>query len=196
MCFSTIIINIVCMPFSSQISRILQRILHLVMRLGILSAMATFGALTDFEPENEKVSAYLEHIELYFAANDITERRIPIFLSVIGAKTYSLLRDLLAPMNPKEKSFEELAKVLKKHFEPKLLVIAKRFTFHRRNQSLTESVLDYIVELRCLAMHCDFGDYLNQALRDRLVCGIRSENIQKRLLIEADLTLTRVVELA
>ena len=99
-------------------------------------------------------------------------------------------------MNPKKKSFEELAKVLKKHFEPKPLVIAKRFTFHRRNQSSTESVLDYVAELRHLATHCDFADYLNQALRDRLVCGIRSENIQKRLLIEVDLTLMQVVELA
>ena len=52
------------------------------------------------------------------------------------------------------------------------------------------------MELRRLATHCEFGDYLDQALRDRLVCGIRSENIQKHLLIEADLTLTQAVELA
>ena len=176
--FSTTIIKIVCTLASSQISRILQRILHLVTRLGILSTMATFGTLKEFESENEKVSAYLERVELYFAANDITERRVPVFLSVIGAKTYSLLRDLLALTNPKEKSFNELVKVFKKDFEPKLLVIAQRFTFYCRNQSSTKSVLDYAAELRCLATHCDFGDYLNQALMDRLVCGIRSENIQ------------------
>ena len=81
--------------------------------------MATFGALKEFQPKNEKVSAYLEHVELYFAANNITGRRVPIFLSVIGAKTYSLLQDLLAPTNPKEKSFDELAAVLKKRFEPR-----------------------------------------------------------------------------
>ena len=75
--------------------------------------MATFGALKEFDPENEKVSAYLELAEPYFAANDITERQVQIFISVIGAKTYSLLWDLLAPTNPKEKSFDELAKVLK-----------------------------------------------------------------------------------
>ena len=45
-------------------------------------------------------------------------------------------------------------------------------------------------------MHCEFGDYLNQALKDRLVCSIRSENIQKYLLIKAGLTLTQAVELA
>ena len=158
--------------------------------------MATFGKLKEFEPENEKISAYLERVELYFTANDIKERQVPIFLSVIGAKTYSLLRDLLAPTNPKEKSFDELAEVLKKHFEPKPLVIAERFTFHRRNQSPDESVLEYMAELRRLATHCDFQNYLDQALRDRLVCGLRSENIQKRLLVEADLTLARAVELA
>ena len=74
--------------------------------------MATFGALKEFDLENEKVSAYLELVKLYFPANDITERRAPIFISVIGAKTYSLLWDLLAPTNPK-KSFDELAEVLK-----------------------------------------------------------------------------------
>ena len=81
------------------------------------------------------------------------------------------------------KSFDELAEVLKKHFEPKLLIIAERLTFHLRNQSSTESVHDYVAKLRRLAMHCDFGDYSNQALRDRLVCRIRKENIQKCLLI-------------
>ena len=157
--------------------------------------MATFGMLKEFEPDNEKISAYLERVELYFAANDIKERQVAIFLSVIDAKTYSLLRDLLAPENPKDKSFNQLAEVLKKQFEPKPLVIAERFTFHHRNQSSTESVLDYVAELRRLATHCEFGDYLDQTLRDRLVCGI-SENIQKRLLIEANLTLTRAVEIA
>ena len=57
-------------------------------------------------------------------------------------------------------------------------------------------MLDYVAELRRLATYCKFGDYLDHALRDRLVCGIRSENIQKRLLIEAGLTLTQAVELA
>ena len=58
------------------------------------------------------------------------------------------------------------------------------------------SVLNYVAELRCLTTHCDFGDYLNHTLRDRLVCRIRSENIQKCLLIEVDLTLKGAVELA
>ena len=163
----------------------------------LATKMATYGTIKEFEAENEKISSYLERVELYFAANEIAnEKKVAILLSVIGAKTYGLIRDLLAPTNPKEKSFDQLAEVLKKHFEPKPLVIAERFTFHRRNQSPTESVLEYVAELRRLAVHCDFENYLDQALRDRLVCGLRSENTQKRLLCEANLTLARAVELA
>ena len=40
---------------------------------------------------------------------------------------------------------------------------------------------EYVAELRHLATHCNFGAYLDEALRDRLVCGLRNENTQKRL---------------
>ena len=68
-------------------------------------------------------------------------------------------------------------------------MIAEPFYFHRRNQAPEESVADFIAQLRRLAMHCQFGDHLNEALRDRFVCGLKSEVMQKRLLSEVDLTL-------
>jgi len=97
--------------------------------------MATFGTLKELEPENEKISSYLEHMELYFIVNGIEEeKQVAVLLSIIGAKMHSLLlHDLVAPANLKQKTFADLANVLKKHFEPKPFNIAKRFTFHRRN---------------------------------------------------------------
>ena len=38
-----------------------------------------------------------------------------------------------------------------------------------------ENVAQYKAELQRLSEHCDFKDYLSEALRDRLVCGLRSE---------------------
>ena len=46
---------------------------------------------------------------------------------------YALLSNLLAPDKPVSKTIEQL-KVLQKHYEPKPVVIAERFQFHRRNQ--------------------------------------------------------------
>ena len=53
-----------------------------------------------------------------------------------------------------------------------------------------------MAELRKLATHCNFGGNLNEALRDRLVCGLRNMQIQKRLLSEAKLKYSKAVEIA
>ena len=108
---------------------------------------------------------------------------------------YTLLRGLLAPDLPKEKGFDELEKALTDHYEPKPLVIAERFNFYKRGQAAGESLADYQAELRRLARTCEFGSFLNDALRDQFVVRMRSESIQKRLLTEAKLTLARALEI-
>ena len=104
-----------------------------------------------------------------------------MFLTVVGGKAYALLRNLLAPIKPATKSYSEVVKVMKDHLKPKPLIIAERFKFHRRNQREGETVAQYLAELRRLTEQCDFKDYLEEALRDRFVCGLRSEVIQRRL---------------
>ena len=160
--------------------------------------MATsYGQIQEFCPENESVEAYLERVELYFEANNIAEdRQVAVFLSIIGGKNYAVLRNLLSPTKPSTKMLSELRASLTNHFAPKRVVIAERFRFYRKEQAVGESVADYEAELRRLATQCDFGQYLDQALRDRLVCGLRSEATQKHLLSKADLTLARALEIA
>ena len=66
--------------------------------LQLATRMASYGKLSEFHPEAESISAYLERVELFFTANSIADdKKVAVFLSVIGGKTYSLLRDLLAP---------------------------------------------------------------------------------------------------
>ena len=159
--------------------------------------MATFGTLQEFCPDEEGIAAYIERVEVYFKANDIAEnKQVPVFLSVVGGRIYSLLRDLLAPEKPDTKSFKELTDVLLSHFGPKPVVIAERFYFHSRSQKPTESIAQFLAELRRLATYCEFKDHLDDALRDRLVCGLANRGIQRRLLSEPNLTLTSALEIA
>jgi hypothetical protein len=39
-----------------------------------------------------------------------------------------------------------------------------------------------------LSEHCEFYNFLNEALRDRLVCGLLSDSIRRKLLMEKSLT--------
>ena len=157
----------------------------------------TFGQIQEFSPENETIGAYLECVELYFQANGVAEgRRVATFLSIIGGKNYTLLRKILSPEKPIEKSLEDLFAALKRHFEPKRVVIQERFCFYHREQAVGGTIAEYEAELRRLAMHCQFEAHLSQALRDRLVCGLRNEATQKHLLSKSDLTLQQAVEIA
>ena len=160
--------------------------------------MATpYGRLQEFRPESDSIKGYLERVSLYFTANEVTiDKRVPILLSSIGASTYALLSDLLAPVAPGDKSFDDIAKVLRGHFEPQRSVIAERFHFHKREQAAGETVADFDAALRKLAVHCKFEDKLEDALRDRFVCGLRHEAIQRRLLSETTLTYHKAVEVA
>ena len=159
--------------------------------------MATLGKLDEFKQDAEPFQAYLERVNIFFAANDIAEdKKVPVFLSTIGGTTYGLLRNLVAPDTPMAKGLKELTDKLSEHFEPKPIIIAERFYFHKRNQLQTESTAEFIAELRRLAVRCKFGTFLDEALRDRFVCGLRSERTQQKLLSEADLTLASAIEKA
>ena len=95
----------------------------------------TYGQMLEFEPSAESFSVYVERVNLFFTANEVPEEeRVPVFLTIIGKSTYALLRNLLQPSLPKDKMFEDITKILEKHYQPVLSVIAEQFQFHNRTQ--------------------------------------------------------------
>ena len=112
------------------------------------------------------------------------------FLAVVGAGTYKLLKDLSSPDLPSSKGYEELKKVLLEHYSPKPVVIAERHKFWTANQGGDESVASFIARLKNLSTNCDFGDFLKEALRDRLVSGLHAKvsRTQMQLLSMANLS--------
>ena len=74
--------------------------------------------------------------------------------------------------------------------------IVERFRFNSRFRKPGESIAAFIAELRALAEFCNFGDMLEAMLRDRIVCGINDDSIQRRLLSESKLDYAKAVETA
>ena len=47
------------------------------------------GSIAEFNLENEKITAYLEQVQLYFEANGISEeKQVAVLLTMIGSTTY------------------------------------------------------------------------------------------------------------
>ncbi|CAC5377655.1 unnamed protein product [Mytilus coruscus] len=89
----------------------------------------------------------------------------------------------------------DLEKYMKDHLAPKPLQASERFRFDKRDQKEGESIQDYVAQLRKLSLHCGFNADLKEKLRDRIVCGLKNPNIQKRILSEKDLTYDKAVDI-
>ena len=109
---------------------------------------------------------------------------------------YCTLHGLLAPVLPQDKDYDSLLSSLRKHYDPKPLVIAEILRFYKRSQSSTESITDFTEDLHRLSIHCEFGLFLEEALRDWFVCGVNNEQIQNKLLAEAGLTIDHSLKVA
>jgi hypothetical protein len=60
-----------------------------------LNTTIPIGKIETFDEANEECGTYCERVEQYFLANEIEEdKEVPAILSLMGSKTYGLLRSL------------------------------------------------------------------------------------------------------
>jgi hypothetical protein len=94
--------------------------------------MTTFGKIKEFNGDHQEWKHYIERMNHFFEANEIKDegKQRSIFLVSVGAKMYKLIRSLVPPEEPKSKSYEQLAKLVQNHYQPKPSVIVERFKFN------------------------------------------------------------------
>ena len=111
--------------------------------------MATHGNIGEFDRGAEDWAAYCERLEQYFLANDVedADKQRAILLSVCGAGTYQLIRNLVAPDKPSEKTFGAIVTLVRDHHNPPPSAIVQRFKFHSRSQKEGESIAEFVAEL-------------------------------------------------
>ena len=141
--------------------------------------MAIHGGMAEFDSAIEDWQAYAERLSQYFIANDVVDatKQRAILLSVCGAKTYKLVKSLVSPQRPTDKTYAELVETLNNHHNPAPAITVSRFKFNSRVRQSNENVAMFISELRQLATKCDFGNSLEEMLCDRIVIGVNDPNI-------------------
>ena len=150
------------------------------------SMSVTVGKVPEFNPNEDDWNTYIEQLEFFFEANRISHevQRKAILLSSCGITMYKLFKGLTGQSKPGEKSFDELKQLMLHHENPRPNMIDERFKFNSRVRNANESVSMFVAELRKLTEYYEYGESLNDMLRDRLVCGINHERTQQRLLSE------------
>ncbi|XP_053688951.1 uncharacterized protein LOC128738111 [Sabethes cyaneus] len=129
------------------------------MAAGLLSHLEPFDCRSgDFD-------YYLEQFEQLLLLNSVDDeaKKVSLFITSIGQDAYRVLKESCDPVDPKEKSFEELKTTLQQYFACR--------QFYRRNQRPNERLGAFINDVKRLSLKCSFGPFAKEALRDRIACG-------------------------
>ena len=162
-----------------------------------MAAKHSYGNIGEFDQAVETWDSYIERMEQYFVANEVTTatKKKAILLSTCGPSTYSTIRSLATPDKPTDLKYAALLELAKKHYNPPPSVIMQRYKFNSRNQKPDESISTYVVELRKLTEFCNSGESINDMLRDKFVSGLHNTRTQHRLLAEKALTFAKAQEI-
>lgn len=142
------------------------------------------GPYTDDEPWE----SYVERLDMYFLAVGITdadaEKKKGILLASVGKEVYQLMKNLLGrEEKPHSKTYTELCNLVKKHKTPTPPWQSERLKFLNRDRNHGETVMNYVAELKRLAHTCRFSEHeYENALRDRLMHGIKDERMQLEMI--------------
>ena len=83
------------------------------------------------------------------------------FIGLEGQTVYYSLRNETQIAND---TYEQVLQCLENHFADKVNVVSERYSFECRIQKSGESIDEFVVALRRLALRCDFGAFLDTSL--------------------------------
>lgn len=83
---------------------------------------APVGLMGEFLPrDGQSWEMYAERLQFFLEANNIVDeaRKRAVFIAMVGGETYAILRSLISPASPGDKSLSQLLETLRGYFAPR-----------------------------------------------------------------------------
>lgn len=121
--------------------------------------------------------------------------RVATFITVIGREAIEIHNGLPFANEDEKQDMDKILELWQNYCMGKTNITYERYTFNLRNQEEHESIETYATALRRLAETCNFGQLKDELIRDRIVYGLRENEIRKKLLQYPDLTLDKCLNI-
>ena len=124
-------------------------------------------------------------------------RQVATLLAVIRKEANKVFRTFTWASPDDAKKISAVVSKFEEYCIPRENTIYERFLFFTREQRESETVDQYLTELRQIAANCDFESITpDQLLRDRLVTGTKTAKVREHLLKEKKLTVEKAIDIA
>ena len=132
----------------------------------------------------ERFEALVEVNKVYVEADaaDKPAKKRALLLSLIGPQCYRLLKSYLAPDLPSAKTYAEIKACLTTNLAPKTSAISEAYKLSQLKQETSETITVFMSRVKLCASKCNFGTSYDRMVRDKFICGLKSEKIRAALI--------------
>ena len=145
---------------------------------------------TNAGPRWKKYVNCLENLFVGMNLKDDTRKRA-LLLQYVGESVHDIYE---AEKGNSPATYDETKKVLSVYFEPKRNVQMEIFNFRSCKQKSSQSLDDFVIELRTLSKTCEFANPEAEIL-SQVIQHCSSSRLRKRALREPDKSLTEILTL-
>ena len=145
----------------------------------------------------ENWKRWLQAFEIFLIASGINGKEEKIqcatFLHVAGEQARTIYNSFSFTTEEKDK-IDVLKAKFKSYCEPRTNLTYIRHQFFTRTQGPLESTDAFVADLKNKAKGCKFEGLNESLIKDRIVCGIRSDEVRSRLLRDPKLDLQTAID--
>ena len=120
--------------------------------------------------------------------------QVSTLIYCMGQEAEQIYNNFVFTSNDDKDDPDKVMEKFDQHFIPQRNVIFERAKFNLRSQQAGENVEAYVRVLYDLIEQCDYKDYKEEFLRDRLVIGLFDKDTSQLLQMELDLTLKKAID--
>ena len=120
--------------------------------------------------------------------------RTAVLLTCLGSEALEIHEGFSFEDGEDRNNIETVLAKFDKYFMAETNEAYESYRFNKCDQTDSENVETYVTRLRQLAKGCHYGELSDRLIRDRIVAGVRDDELRKKLLEERDLTLKLAIE--
>jgi len=135
----------------------------------------------EFDESVETWSCYIERLKAYFLLHDVIDdqKKQAAIVSLMGAKTYGILRSIVIPRKPEQLTFDEIVTKIDEHVSPAPNKYIMRSEFRDITQAPDQCIQDYAAVLRKASLQCKWTENeLSENLIEQFLRGLQNRDIK------------------
>ena len=158
-----------------------------------LPAVPPFS-VSDHRTLAQRWEKWTKSLDYYLRASGVIDQKQKraVLLHLAGPDVQEIFETLPNTGDDYKTALEKL----NEYFQPKRNIPFERHVFRQASQQPDESMDVFVTRLRTLSKTCDFGEQMDEAIRDQAIDKCVSKELRRRLLREPDIDLAKLLTIS